>query len=92
MNKVEFSSKLAQKEGIDKKQAAIWTDAVLKTLTYALVAGEKVQFVGFGSFEVRQRAEKKARNPRTGEEVITPATQMPVFKAGKVLKDAVAKE
>ena len=92
MNKQDFSSKLAEKEGIEKKQATIWTDAVLKTLTDALVAGEKVQFVGFGSFEVRQRAEKKARNPRTGEDLITPATQAPVFKAGKALKDAVAEK
>jgi len=92
MTKPEFTARLAQQEGIEKKQAAVWTDAVLKALTDALVAGEKVQFVGFGSFEVRQRAEKKARNPRTGEEVISPATQMPVFKAGKVLKEAVAKE
>jgi len=92
MNKHDFSSKLAKKEGIEKKQATAWTDAVIKALTEALVAGEKVKFVGFGSFEVRQRAEKKARNPRTGEEVIVPATQVPVFKAGKALQDAVAKQ
>ena len=91
MTKQEFTAKLATQEGIEKKQAAVWTDAVLKALTDALVAGEKVQFVGFGAFEVRQRAEKKARNPRTGEEVISPATKAPVFKAGKALKDAVAK-
>jgi len=89
MTKQEFTAKLAVQEGIDKKQAATYTDAVITALTDALVAGEKVQFVGFGSFEVRQRAEKKARNPRTGEEVISPATQVPVFKAGKALKDAV---
>ena len=90
MTKADFTAKLAEQEGIEKKQAAAWTDAVLKALTDALVAGEKVQFVGFGSYEVRQRAEKKARNPQTGEEVISPATQAPVFKAGKALKDAVA--
>jgi DNA-binding protein HU-beta len=92
MNRQGFISKLAGQEGIEKKQAAVWTDAVLKALTEALAAGEEVKFVGFGSFEVRQRAEKKARNPRTGEEVITPATQVPVFKAGKALKEAVAKK
>jgi len=90
MTKQEFTAKLAEQQGIEKKQAAVWTDAVVKALTEALVAGEKVQFVGFGAFEVRQRAEKKARNPQTGEEVIAPATKVPVFKAGKALKDAVA--
>ena len=90
MNKQDFISKVAEEAGIDKKQAAACTDAVLKAITDSLVAGEKVQFVGFGSFEVRQRAEKKARNPRTGEELISPATQAPVFKAGKALKEAVA--
>ena len=90
MTKQEFTTKLAEQEGIEKKQAATWTEAVVKAITDALVSGEKVQFVGFGAFEVRQRAEKKARNPQTGEEVISPATQVPVFKAGKALKDAVA--
>jgi DNA-binding protein HU-beta len=90
MNKADFTAKLAEQEGIEKKQAAAWTDAVLKALTDTLVVGEKVLFVGFGAFEVRQRAEKKARNPQTGVEVIAPATQVPVFKAGKALKDAVA--
>ena len=90
MTKQEFAAKLAEQEGIDKKQAAVWADAVIKALTNALVAGEKVQFVGFGNFEVRDRAEKKVRNPQTGEELISPATKVPVFKAGKVLKDAVA--
>jgi DNA-binding protein HU-beta len=92
MNKQEFTAKLAQQEGIEKKQAAAWTDAFIKALTEALVAGEKVQFVGFGSFEVRQRAEKKVRNPQTGEELMAPATKAPIFKAGKALKDAVVKE
>ena len=90
MSKQDFIHRLAEQEGIDKKQAAVYTDAVLKALTEALVAGEKIQFVGFGSFEVRDRAEKKVRNPQTGEELISPATKVPVFKAGKVLKDAVA--
>jgi len=91
MNKQDFVGKLAAQEGIEKKQAAIYTEAVIKAVTDALVAGEKVQFVGFGSFEVRQRAEKKVRNPQTGESLVSPATQVPVFKAGKALKDAVAK-
>ena len=90
MNKNEFINKLAEQEGIEKKQAEKITAAVLAALTDALVAGEKVQFVGFGSFEVRDRAEKKVRNPQTGESLIAPATKIPVFKAGKALKDAVA--
>jgi len=90
MNKQDFIGKVAEQAGIDKKQASTCTDAVLSALTNALVAGEKVQFVGFGTFEVRDRAEKKVRNPQTGEEMISPATKVPVFKAGKALKDAVA--
>ena len=90
MSKQDFINKLAEQEGIEKKQAAVWADAVIKALSDALVAGEKVQFVGFGSFEVRDRAEKKVRNPQTGKELLSPATKVPVFKAGKALKDAVA--
>ncbi|MDR1927124.1 MAG: HU family DNA-binding protein [Oscillospiraceae bacterium] len=89
MNKNEFISKLAQQEGIEKKQAEKDINAVLSALTDALVSGEKVQFVGFGSFEVRERAEKKVRNPQTGESLVAPATKVPAFKAGKALKDAV---
>ena len=92
MTKQDFINQRAEQEGIEKKQAAAYTDAVVKAITDALVAGEKVQFVGFGAFEVKQRAEKKARNPQTGEELISPATQVPVFKAGKALKDAVAQK
>ena len=92
MTKAEFAAKLAEQEGIDKKQAAVCTDAVIKAITDSLIAGEKVQFVGFGNFEVRDRAEKKVRNPQTGEELISPATKVPVFKAGKALKDAVAQK
>jgi len=90
MNKNEFISMLAEREGIEKKQAEKAAAAVLGAISDALVAGEKVQFVGFGSFEVRDRAEKKVRNPQTGEELIAAATKVPVFKAGKALKAAVA--
>jgi len=90
MNKNEFISMLAEREGMEKKQAEKCAAAVLGAITDALIAGEKVQFVGFGSFEVRDRAEKKVRNPQTGEELIAAATKVPVFKAGKALKDAVA--
>ena len=90
MNKNEFISKVAEQEGIEKKQAEKYTAAVLTALNDTLAEGEKVQFVGFGSFEVRARAAKKVRNPQTGEELMAPATKVPVFKAGKALKDAVA--
>ena len=90
MNKNEFISMIAEREGMEKKAAEKAVAAVLGAITDALVAGEKLQFVGFGSFEVRDRAEKKVRNPQTGAELISPATKVPVFKAGKALKDAVA--
>ena len=90
MTKQDFITKLAEQEGIEKKKATEYADAFINALTAALVAGEKVQFVGFGAFEVRDRAEKMARNPQTGEQVLSPATKVPVFKAGKALKDAVA--
>ncbi|MDR2525501.1 MAG: HU family DNA-binding protein [Oscillospiraceae bacterium] len=90
MNKNEFIGTVAQQEGIEKKAADKYVTAVINALTAALDAGEKVQFVGFGTFEVRDRAEKKVRNPQTGESLIAPATKIPVFKAGKALKDSVA--
>ena len=90
MNKKEFIAKLAQQEGIEKKQAEKCVNATLSVLTDALIAGERVQFVGFGAFEVRARAEKKVRNPQTGEELMAAATKVPVFKPGKALKEAVA--
>ena len=90
MNKNEFIGRLAQQEGIEKKQAEKYAAAVLAALTDALAAGERVQFVGFGAFEVRDRAEKKVRNPKTGEELMAEATKVPVFKPGKALKAAVA--
>lgn len=66
-------------------------NTVIDCITDAVAQGEKVQIVGFGTFEVRERGEKKCKNPRTGEEMITPAKKAPVFKAGKALKDAVNK-
>ena len=90
MNKNEFIAKVAQQEGIEKKLADKYTTAFLNALTDALISGEKVQFVGFGSFEVKERAEKKVRNPQTGEALVAPATKVPAFRAGKALKDAIA--
>lgn len=91
MNKTELVGSVAEKAGVSKKDAEKAVAAVLDSLTEALAAGEKVQIVGFGTFEVRARAEKKGRNPKTGETMIVPASKLPAFKAGKALKEAVAK-
>lgn len=91
MNKAELIQTVAAKAELDKKTADKAVAAVIGAITDALAAGEKVQLIGFGSFEVRARAEKQARNPRTGEVVTAPACKVPAFKAGAALKDAVNK-
>ena len=82
MNKTELVNAIAEKA----------VAAVLDSITDALAQGDKVQIVGFGTFEVRARAEKQGRNPKTGEAMIVPASNLPAFKAGKALKEAVAKK
>lgn len=89
MNKTELVAAVAAKGELDKKVAEKAVNAVFGALTDALKAGDKVQLIGFGTFEVRERAEKTARNPRTGESMVVPAAKVPAFKAGKALKDAV---
>lgn len=91
MNKNEMVASIAEKTGLAKKDAEKAFSAVLETITETLVSGEKVQIVGFGTFETRDRAEKQGRNPVTGEPMTVPAARVPAFKAGKALKDAVAK-
>jgi len=91
MTKAELIAKVAEKSGFTKKDADKATGAVIDAIVESLAAGEKVQIVGFGSFEVRNREERKGRNPRTKEEITIPASTLPVFKAGKSFKDAVAK-
>lgn len=91
MTKTELAAKVAEKAGISKKAAAEAVDAVLATITEALDAGEKVSLVGFGTFEVRTRAARQGINPRTKENISIPASKLPVFKAGKSLKDVIAK-
>uniref|UniRef100_A0A7C5Z1Z3 HU family DNA-binding protein n=1 Tax=Caldicellulosiruptor owensensis TaxID=55205 RepID=A0A7C5Z1Z3_9FIRM len=91
MNKTDLISAIAEKSGLTKKDAEKALNAFVDAVTEALSKGEKVQLVGFGSFEVRERAERVGRNPQTQEEIKIPATKVPVFKAGKMLKDAVAK-
>ena len=90
MNKTELIAAVAEKTDLSKKDADAAVSAVLGAITDALKAGDKIQLVGFGTFEVRNRAAKQGRNPRTGETMTAPASKVPAFKAGKALKDAVA--
>ena len=90
MNKTELIAAVAEKTDLSKKDADAAVSAVLGAIADALKAGDKIQLVGFGTFEVRNRAAKQGRNPRTGETMTVPASKVPAFKAGKALKDAVA--
>ena len=92
MNKAELIAAIAAKTGDTKKLAEASVNAFVDVVTGALVKGDKVQLVGFGSFEVRKRAARKGRNPQTKEEIKIPASKAPVFKAGKALKDLVNKK
>lgn len=89
MNKAELIAAIAAKTGDTKKGAEASVNAFVETIAEALVKGDKVQLVGFGSFEVRKRAARKGRNPQTKEEIKIPASKAPVFKAGKALKEKV---
>ena len=92
MNKSDLIAAIAAKTGDTKKGAEASLNAFVDVVTSALVKGDKVQLVGFGSFEVRKRAARKGRNPQTKEEIKIPASKAPVFKAGKALKDLVNKK
>mgnify|MGYP001625901133 FL=1 len=92
MNKAELIAAIAAKTGDTKKGVEASVNAFVDVVTEALVEGDKVQLVGFGSFEVRKRAARKGRNPQTKEEIKIPASKAPVFKAGKALKDLVNKK
>ena len=92
MNKSDLIAAIAAKTGETKKDAEATLNAFVDVVTEALVKGEKVQLVGFGTFEVRKRAARKGRNPQTKEEIKIPASKAPVFKAGKALKDLVNKK
>ena len=91
MNKVELVAAVTEKSGLTKKDAEKAVAAVLESVVDAVAAGEKVQLVGFGTFETRSRGERTGRNPRTKETITIPASKVPAFKAGKAFKDAVAK-
>ncbi len=90
MNKAELINAVAEKAALSKKDSEAAVNAALEAITGALSDGEKVQLVGFGSFEVKKREARVGRNPKTKEAIEIPASKVPVFKAGKALKDAVA--
>jgi len=89
MNKTDLINAVAEKSELSKKDAAKAVDAVFESVMDSLSEGEKVQIIGFGNFEVRERSARKGRNPQTGEEIQIPASKVPAFKAGKALKEAV---
>lgn len=90
MNKTELVASVAEKAGLTKKDSEKAVNAVLAAVSESLQKGEKVQLVGFGTFEVRERKARKAQNPQTKKEITIPATKVPAFKAGKGLKEVVA--
>ena len=91
MNKAELVSAVAEKTGMSKKDSEKAVNAAFDTITEALAAGDKVQLVGFGAFEVKERGARIGRNPKTKEEIEIPASRVDSFKVGKALKEAVTK-
>ena len=89
MNKTDLINAVAEQADLTKKEAGLAVDAVFESIQSSLSKGEKVQLIGFGNFEVRERAARKGRNPQSGEEIEIAASKVPAFKAGKALKDAV---
>ncbi|MGE5416298.1 MAG: HU family DNA-binding protein [Acidobacteriota bacterium] len=89
MNKTGLVKSLAEKAGVTQKEAAKVLDAVLESIQGALAKGDKVQIIGFGTFEVRNRKARKVISPATGKEIKVPATKVPAFKPGKSLKEVV---
>ncbi|GAB3072129.1 HU family DNA-binding protein [Salinicoccus sesuvii] len=89
MNKTDLINAVSDHADLTKKEAGAAVDAVFDTIQESLKNGEKVQLIGFGNFEVRERSARKGRNPQSGEEIEISASKVPAFKAGKALKDAV---
>ena len=89
MNKTELVAAMAEKAELSKKDAEAALKAFTEVVAEELQKGEKIQLVGFGTFEVSERAERTGRNPQTGAEMVIPASKAPKFKAGKALKDAI---
>lgn len=92
MNKSELISAVAESTELSKKDATSAVEAVFASIQDTLAKGDKVQVIGFGTFEVRERAARKGRNPQTGKEIDIAASKVPAFKAGKALRDAVKGE
>ncbi len=90
MTKAELVAKISEKTGLSKKDSELALNAFMDAVKEALANGDKVSLVGFGTFEVIERAERKGRNPQTGEEITIPATKAPKFRPGKGLKEAVS--
>lgn len=91
MNKGELAAVVAEKTGLTKKDSAAAVAAVFDAITEALIAGDKVQLIGFGTFEARERAARTGKNPQTGEAIEIPASKAAAFKAGKAIKEALNK-
>jgi DNA-binding protein HU-beta len=91
MNKTDLVSKIAAGSGLSKKDSEKALESAIDSITDALAAGEKVQIVGFGIFDVKQRAPRIGRNPKTKEAINIPATKVPQFKPGKALREIIAK-
>jgi len=89
MNKTDLINAVADKSELSKKDATVAVDAVFNTIIQALKDGDSVKLIGFGNFEVRERAARKGRNPQTGEEIEIAASKVPAFKPGAALKNAV---
>ena len=89
MNKVELTKSVATRIGVTQKDAAVYVDAVIESIKDGMIEDGKVQIVGFGTFEVKERAEREGRNPATNQPMLIPATRVLKFKVGKALKDAV---
>ena len=88
MNKTDLTAKVAEKSGLTKVDAAKAVESVFDSISESLVEGNAVQLIGFGTFEVRDRAARTGRNPKTGDEIQIAAAKVPAFKAGKALKEA----
>ena len=89
MNKTELVDAVATKSELTKQDSKKAVEALFETISNTLAQEEKIQLVGFGTFEIRERAERTGRNPQTGEEMTIPASKVPAFKPGKELKEAV---
>lgn len=90
MNKAELINAAAEKAGLSKKDTERAVNAAIDVIIASLIDGEKVQLVGFGAFEVKSRAARIGRNPKTKESIVIPASKVPMFKPGKALKEAIA--